>query len=569
MYDTQFLFHAETIQKYTTGDCKYFATRLAQVLGGTVIGIGSDVYENYFRFEVTGEGELEGMVYTNPMHYMVERGGKYIDITGVFISLSGALEHYNTFYKFALPDIAPKINMRLWTEPKKIIPSSEEVCDVDAVAESARTVNILLSHIKLVKHADPHYSVRFVIPYDDVTNADFCRAAKIVLNAEIFQYPSGHHFARIGACCIDAGGIISQGHIPTGYKQIELTGSPDIAVWSVATIKRELIFGKNAFLSEWYYRPLFPQESIAYLYLPQFMLDKATYPFKGSLLEAPFSKDVKQYLQEDDLYSAISEYVGYSDFDGYIYDTYKLVATLSDLWYNVVSKEPFRGVFVALNDVTDSTLKYIQKVMRIDAQLPRLDEEKDLIILDSDGYKAYRPEYGHYTIDDDWSFVLTNIIAEKLNGLPNVVSSYVTEKNRDIWYKLIPYPVDLSGIDLKYFLGLVNYFHSILSNINRYCKFFYGYRQGKLISDEEKYYLFNFSESIFSDHQIDISHQRENGLAKELMDVYGIDVFEPGKESKYIDFDILCFFHASKNYYHNPEIKQRCEVEIKHILSSL
>jgi len=128
MYDVQFLFHAKTLEKYTTGDCKYFATRLATEIGGTVVGIGTEAYEGY--------RDEEGDVYTNPAHYLVQRGSKYADITGVFSSLEDMLAHYNTFYKLALPDIAEKVDIKLWTESKQ---DEGERCD--ATARDVATVH--------------------------------------------------------------------------------------------------------------------------------------------------------------------------------------------------------------------------------------------------------------------------------------------------------------------------------------------------------------------------------------------------------------------------------------------
>ena len=278
------------------GDCGYFAERFAQEIGGKVIGIGADAYEGY--------RDDEGDVYTNPAHYLVQHGSKYIDVTGVFRSLKSVLDYYTAFYKFALPDIANKLNMRLWTEPKK----GDRECGVDTKRDADEAVRTLLTYTAPKEIFSPRgeYSTRFVIPYP-ISNDEFCRAVKIVLDAEIFQDQDNIAFARIGNVYLDAGGIFRAGYVFHGCRSMELHGSPDDAVWAVASIQRELFFGDNAFLNEWYYRPMFPLESIAYLYLPDFMLAEAKYPFKGAMMEAPFSDDVKAYLEEGDLYSAIGD----------------------------------------------------------------------------------------------------------------------------------------------------------------------------------------------------------------------------------------------------------------------
>lgn len=579
-YDVQFLFRAEVIQKYTTGGCRYFAERLAEETGGTVVGIGTDVYENYVNWEEDSEGETWRHVYTNPAHYLVKRDDKYIDITGVFGSLQDMLSHYNDFYKFALPDIAKDINMRIWTEPKK---DDDGSCDLQLKKNSDETVGTLMRFIKLDTVANPMYKTRFVVPYN-VNNDDFCRAAKIVFNATAYQCSGGMAFVQAGNVYMDVGGILNKAYEPTCRERLELTGSPDDVVWSAASIKRELLFGPNAFLDDWYHRPMFPLESVAYLYLPDIMLEQAKYPFKGAMLEAPFSDDVKDNIEQGDLYSAIGEYVDHSDYVSgtkvYAYDARSLTARFFELWFNVLSKEPLKTAFLSIR-TTDYTFKYIQWCIIAFKSLPRLSYERDLTVFVTDpkhregGYRQFRrSEYAVLEATmKDYSYTLTAIIGDRLNSfnIPGVAKTYVSDtgdKERDIFISPYCENTDMSDVDMKYFLFIMASFVRIIRDINRRCKFFYGYRVENMAVGDGKFYLIDFTESIYKDNSIDVSDQRENMLAKEIAAAYGIDILSLDSKH-YVSLDTLCFFHASQSYYVDSKIKEYCVGEIQRLVRDL
>lgn len=567
MYDVQFLFHAKTLEKYTTGDCKYFATRLAEEIGGTVVGIGTDAYEGY--------RDEEGDAYTNPAHYLVQRDDRYVDITGVFHSLKDMLAHYNTFYKLALPDIVDKIDIRLWTEPKQ---GAGERCDATA-READEVVRTLLSFIDIESlfERSPEYSVKFVTPYNG-SNDEFCRAAQIVLDAEVFRDEDEIAFARVGNVCFDSGGIFREGYTLKRCHRVEIHDLSDDVVWSVASIKLEILLGPNAFLDEWYHRPMFPLESIAYLYLPQVILDQAQYPFKGAMLDADFSEEVKDLLREGDLYSIVGEYFDFSSSEDYVYDTRALVALLTELWYNAMSKEPLRTAFLAAR-VTDSTLQYVQRSIAAFNSLPRLSYERDLstLIVDPNhhrgGYRQFKRE--EYTILEvqltEWSYVTTAIIGARLNTLniSGVARTHVADTGRENIF-ISPYciPVDLSGEDMNYLLFALESFIRILRNVNRHSKFFYGYRSGNLGTDGKRFYLFDFTESIYSDGNVEVSQERENDLAKELDKEYGLDIFSFDSEH-YIALDTLCFYRASQTDHSDPEVKEYCAREIQRLVTHL
>lgn len=568
MYNLQFLYHADVVEKYTTGDCKFFATQLAEKFGGKVVGIGSNAFENYTTFDVV-DGAFTTEVHTNPMHYLTQLGSEYVDVTGIFRSLEDVLEHYSMFYKFSLPEIAAKIEMKLWTEPKKIISSSTERCTLQVARESKELVEQLTAYCKQAGGSNQdRYEVQFIVPYP-VNNDQFCRALQIVFNAATFRDDQGRALARVGEKYVDIGGILQPSVVSFPIHPIDLTASNnDDAVWSAASIKKELLFGPLAFLDEWYHRPLFPKESIAYLYLPNFILDHAPYPFKGALLESDLPEDVKEYIREGDLYSAISEYVAYGDTKYYQYDTNAQIALLFELTFNVVSKEPFVGLFTKSDLTSNLFLGYIQKMILLGEQLGHLNEERDIIRPDR-GYK-----YLSYDVDTDWILLLTGIIGRELNKLhiPGLVKTFVTEKKDRIWYDPEAYPANIAIGDLAFFMSLASWFRSVIYKINKHCKFFFGYRMNKLVNDEKGYYLRDFSESIYKVllpnkiDPIDISNQRPNELAKELIDKYRVFIFDLGMEEHYVDIDMLCFYHFSMDYFRDEKIKSHCQWKIEEIL---
>jgi len=441
-----------------------------------------------------------------------------------------------------------------------------------------RPLETLLQYIDVgsIFERSPEYSVKFVIPYT-ISNDEFCRAAQVVLNAEVFRDESEVAFARVGGVYFDQGGIIGEGRVLEGCYRVKIPDSNNDAVWSVASIKLELLFGDHAFLSEWYHRPMFPLESIAYLYLPQMMLDRAQYPFKGAMLEADFSEEVKEHIREGDLYSSIGEYFGFSSSEDYMYDSRALTGHEAELWYNVVSKEPLKSAFLATR-VTDSTMQYAQKMIEIFDTLPRLGWERDITRWVSDsshlkgGYRQFKrdiydsPETADQT---KWSYTLSVIVASRLSDTPGVVKVYISGDNRasGIFTTPLTIEVDLASRGLEYFLFALESFTRILRHINRQCKFFYGYRSSKFRTDGKRFYLFDFSESIYDDGDVDVSQERENQLAKELQSEYGLDIFSFASEH-YIALDTLCFHRASQ-HHPDSEVKEYCAREVRRMVTHL
>ena len=269
---------------------------------------------------------------------------------------------------------------------------------------------------------------------------------------------------------------------------------------------------------------MFPLESIAYLYLPQFMLDVAKYPFKGALLQAPFDPEVKSLLREGDLYSAVAEYVDYSDYahDGamYVYDTHALIARLTELWFDVVSSVPLKTAFLQ-HSTSDSVLQYIQDILRVFDSLQ--------------------------TRATTWTHTLTEIIGARLDALciPGVCTS--TEKY------IVAEPLQDT---LEYFLRMLARFTRILHDVNQRCALFYGYRHGKMTARG----LTDFSESMYSDDTLEITEQRTNNLAQDLWGAYAVDVLSL-QTQHYTTLDMLCFMRESKEYYTDSRVKQYCTVE--------
>lgn len=272
----------------------------------------------------------------------------------------------------------------------------------------------------------------------------------------------------------------------------------------------------------------------------------------------------------------------------YVYDIRTLVAVLTERWFDVLAKEPLKTRFLATS-VSDTTLRYLQRVITAFDTVPRLDYQRDLMtqVVDPNhprgGYRRFKhAEYTALEVQlSPWQYTLTALIGIRLNALniTGVAKTHITttgDRHRDIFISPYCVSTDTSRENLQYFLFMLESFTRMVRAVNAHCAFFYGYTiskdkdftVSKMATDGERFYLFDFSDAIYHDEEIDVSDQRVNDVARELLQVYGLDIFSFDAKH-YVTFDVLCFLHASRDYYVSADIKEHCSRETRRLANEL